>query len=127
MSHGVIIVHGTIPVKEESRDEALDLARTMAAATRTEPGCLSYDFYVGLTEPNKLMLFQEWETMEALMEHFKTDHMEAFLRELPDLLDGEITTRRYAVQVVPDNAEDNAEESADETYTEDAEQPPVIH
>lgn len=118
----MIIVHGTIPVKQEVRDEALDLARTMAAATRVEPGCVSYDFYVGLTEPNKLMLFQEWESMEALMAHFKTDHMEAFLRELPELLDGEITTRRYAVQVVPEDEQDDLGEVGQEP-----EEPPVIH
>ncbi len=118
----MIIVHGTIPVKAEARDEALDLARTMAAATRVEPGCLSYDFYVGLTEPNKLMLFQEWESMEALMAHFKTEHMDAFLRELPELLDGEITTRRYAVQVV---ADDEPEDVRGEN--QELDEPPVIH
>ena len=96
----MIIVHGTIPLLEDQRDRALDLARTMAEATRTEPGCVSYDFYIGLQDPNTLMLFQEWDDMDALMAHFQTEHMELFLRELPGLTSGEITTRRYAVQSV---------------------------
>jgi quinol monooxygenase YgiN len=75
----------------------------MADATRSEPGCLSYDFYVGLSDPDTLMLFQEWETMEALMGHFQTQHMEEFLKALPNLVSGEITTRRYAVQSVDDD------------------------
>jgi len=111
----VIIVHGTIPIRPECRDQALQLARRMADATRTELGCISYDFYVGLSDPNTLMLFQEWESMEALMGHFQTDHMEEFLQELPDIVSGEITTKRYAVQSV-DEEESAAEEA-----------PPIIH
>ena len=38
--------------------------------------------------------------MDALMGHFDTDHMDAFLQQLPDLVSGEIVTRRYAVQAV---------------------------
>ena len=87
----------------------------MADLTRGEMGCISYDFYVGLSDPNTLMLFQEWQSMEALMGHFQTEHMDEFLRELPDIVSGEITTKRYAVQSV------DQEESAPE------ETPPVIH
>ena len=101
----MIIVHGTIPIRPECREQALKLARGMTEATRAEPGCLSYEFYVGLSDPNTLMLFQEWESMEALMRHFQTPHMEAFLRELPAVVSGEITTRRYAVQSVEEDGD----------------------
>ena len=53
--------------------------------------------------------------MEALMGHFQTDHMDEFLRALPDVVSGEITTRRYAVQTIE---EDSEEASAP---------PPIIH
>ncbi len=111
----MIIVHGTIPIRPELREQALELARSMAEATRAEPGCLSYDFYVGLSDPNTLMLFQEWESMEALMRHFQTPHMEAFLQALPKVVSGEITTRRYSVQSVDDDPDAGGDS------------PPVIH
>jgi quinol monooxygenase YgiN len=111
----MIIVHGTIPIRPERREQALELARRMTEATQAETGCVSYDFYVGLSDPNTLMLFQEWETMEALMAHFQTDHMDEFLRELPDVVSGEITTRRYSVQTI--------EEDADQALA----LPPIIH
>jgi quinol monooxygenase YgiN len=111
----MIIVHGTIPIKAECKDDALLLARRMADLTRSEEGCISYDFYVGLSDPNTLMLFQEWENMEALMAHFQTDHMDEFLNELPDIVSGQITTKRYAVQ------------SVDEGGSPPEETPPVIH
>ena len=111
----MIIVHGTIPILPEQRERALQLAKRMTESTKAELGCISYDFYVGLSDPNTLMLFQEWESMEALMGHFQTDHMEEFLRELPEVVSGEVITRRYAVQSVE-------EESETESVP-----PPVIH
>lgn len=111
----MIIVHGRIPIRPDRRERALQLARSMSEATQQEKGCISYDFYVGLSDPNTLMLFQEWESMEALMGHFQTPHMEVFLRDLPEVVSGEITTRRYAVQSVDDESEDASEP------------PPVIH
>ena len=112
----MIIVHGTIPLRPESREHALQLAKRMADATRAEQGCISYDFYIGLSDPNTLMLFQEWESMEALMGHFQTEHMEEFLSELPELVSGEIITRRYAVQSMDEDEAPAEEES-----------PPIIH
>lgn len=98
----MIIVHGTFPVKSEVRDDALELMRQMAVASRAEEGCISYEFYIGLSDPNTLLLFQEWESVDALQGHFETDHMEEFLKHLPNVLDGEVTTRRYEVRVSND-------------------------
>ncbi|MEM7000000.1 MAG: putative quinol monooxygenase [Pseudomonadota bacterium] len=115
----MIIVHGTIPIKPERREQALGLAKEMAEHTRAEVGCVSYEFFVGLSDPNTLMLFQEWESMECLMDHFQTPHMETFLEALPEVVAGEITTRRYAVQAVEDGDEIEREP--------EPEPPPIVH
>ena len=107
VSWGMIIVHGTIPLKPDCREQALELARQMAEASTSEVGCISYDFYLGLLDENVLMLFQEWESMESLRDHFQTEHMEEFMRVLPEYLAGEIVTRRFAVQNV-DEGEDHS-------------------
>jgi len=99
----MIIVQGYIPIRSERREEALEMARRMTAATRAERGCISYEFFIGLTDPNTLMLFQEWESMEALLAHFQTQHMDQFMRELPNVVAGEVVTRRYAVQSVDED------------------------
>ncbi|MCE2424413.1 MAG: antibiotic biosynthesis monooxygenase [Pseudomonadales bacterium] len=101
----MIIVHGIIPIKANQRDKALSLAREMSDATQTESGCISYEFYVGLRDPNTLILLQEWENMEALAGHLRTEHMKVFLDELPDVLAGQVHTRRYAVQSEPEPAD----------------------
>jgi len=108
----MIIVHGTFPVKQEFREEALKLMERMSVASRGEFGCISYEFYIGLSAPNTLLLFQEWESLEALQDHFDTQHMEEFLKVLPDVLDGEVATRRYEVRN-PRDAEDESEPAAE--------------
>ena len=110
----MIIVHGVIPIKPSRRDEALTLARVVSAATQAEAGCVSYEFYVGLRDPNTLVLLQEWESMEALSRHFHTEHVRTFMEALPEVLAGHVTTRQYAVQTQPDQA------GADQL-------PPIIH
>ena len=98
----MIIVHGTFPLKPALRSEALELMRKMSVASRSEFGCVSYEFYVGLSDPNTLLLFQEWESVEALQGHFETPHMEEFLKALPEVLDGHVSTRRYEVRTTED-------------------------
>ena len=94
----MIIVHGTFPVKPELRDEALELMKDMSQVTRSEPGCVSYEFFIGLSDPDTLLLYQEWETVEALQDHYETKHMEEFIGQLPDILNGEVSTKRYEVR-----------------------------
>jgi quinol monooxygenase YgiN len=113
----MIIVHGTFPVKPELRDEALEMMTRMATASRAEVGCVSYEFYVGLTDPNTMLLFQEWESFEAMQGHFETDHMDEFVRVLPELLAGEVATRRYEVKSSDDSAS-QADISVDAKETE---------
>ena len=105
----MIIVHGTFPVKADLRDEALELMHRMAISSRAEDGCISYEFYVALSDPNKLLLFQEWESVDALQGHFDTDHMDEFLKVLPDMLDGQVTTRRYEVRSNNEVMDDHTE------------------
>ena len=116
MIRGMVIVHGIIPIKPARREQALSLAREVSAATRNEEGCVSYEFYVGLTDPNTLILLQEWESIDALSSHFRTPHTRAFIDALPDVLAGKVFTRRYTVQ----------EERAPPRPKDEA-PPPIIH
>lgn len=94
----MIIVHGVLLVVKDQRSRAQVLMQEMATASRLEAGCISYEFYASLTNPRQFLLFQEWASVEALQDHFQTAHMEIFLEQLPDILDGEIVTRRYEVR-----------------------------
>jgi len=123
----MIIVHGLIPILPERRSEALKRIRWRERETQAEEGCLTYRFFVGRNDPNTLMLFQEWDSAEALEAHFETAHMASFLEALPTIVAGDIQTRRYAVAL--DDGDDEGVWDEEESLLEDAEvgAPPIIH
>ena len=112
----MIVVQGNIPLKAEARDRAIKLAMEIEGISKQEVGCLGYQFYVALTDPLELVLFQQWESVEALRKHYQTDHMNRFMKELPELVSGDIVTRRYAI-----------EPSSDEGARIKIEEKPTIH
>ena len=107
----MIIVQGLIPILPEQRNEALALLRWMTQETLQEVGCISYEFFVSLSDANTVLLMQEWENLATLNAHYQTEHMATFMKALPDLLGGQIRTRRFAVH----------------ESEPPAEPPPVIH
>lgn len=93
----MIVIAGSVVVRADRREEAIKAARTMATATRKEAGCITYRFSVDVDDPNTMLIFEEWETEEALGRHFQTPHMETFRAALPGLLGGAPTLKRYEV------------------------------
>lgn len=69
----------------------------MSEATRAERGCRDYRFYADLADPNRFLIFEEWESDEALAEHFATEHMRVFQQALPALVAGPASIHRYVV------------------------------
>lgn len=93
----MLVVSGTIPIKPEKRAEAEQLALAMAKATQQEAGCLFYQFYADLADPNIIRVFEEWESEEALASHFQTDHMKNFIQQIPNLVAGPLEAKKYTV------------------------------
>lgn len=93
----MIIVKGTIPVKPDHRDEAVSLVETLAVASRGENGCLAYEVYLQANAPEVIMVWQQWSDMDALENHFASDHVDAFLDVIPDLIEGQVTSAHFEV------------------------------
>ena len=125
----MIIVHGVFPIRAEARTKALALMEEMSSLSRKEPGCLTYEFYAALSSDTEFLLFQEWESIDALQDHFDTPHMETFLSELPDVLNGEIVTRRYEVRSRERGAQARRESAGTSDRAKNTERtvPKIIH
>jgi len=61
--------------------------------TVKEQGCISYELFQELDNPNNLTLIEEWKDLEALKRHTETPHfitlvqqLSQFEKELPVLL-----------------------------------------
>ena len=73
-----LVVLVTIDVHADDVAAATELARTMAAATRGEPGCVRYAFGHDVEQPGRFLLSEVWRDRGALDAHFATEHMAAF-------------------------------------------------
>ena len=74
----MIVVSGVFEVEATDREAAIAAAVRMAIETRKEAGCQSYAFYGDFEDANRIRVFEEWESAEALERHFMTAHMTEF-------------------------------------------------
>ena len=65
----MIISHGTLTFPAAHLDTARSMLTTLAAQTRTEPGCLSYLVSENLETPGAFIISEQWESMDAMQTH----------------------------------------------------------
>lgn len=78
----MIVVAGTMVVDADRHEAMVAAANLVSAATRQEDGCLSYEFFADLNDRSRFHVFEEWESLEALEAHLRTDHVRAFGADL---------------------------------------------
>jgi len=91
----MIHVLANIRVKAGKRDEYLAILNTNVLLVRAEAGCLEYqptvDVPTGLAaqrrDPNRVVLIEKWESLDALKAHLAAPHMEAYRRKVKDLVE----------------------------------------
>ncbi|MGA7272175.1 MAG: putative quinol monooxygenase, partial [Acidimicrobiia bacterium] len=74
----MIIAAGTVTFDGTHQDVVIAAANRVAQITRTETGCISYEFFADLNRPGRMLVFEEWETEDALLNHLQTDHLAEF-------------------------------------------------
>jgi quinol monooxygenase YgiN len=65
----VIIVGGRFDVDPEQRDAFLAERHEIMRTSRNEDGCLEYSFAADPLEPDRVILFERWESQAALDAH----------------------------------------------------------
>ena len=94
----MIMVQSTFRLLPESKAEVIRLMKNMVQLCRQERGCLGYEYFEGVTDPNRVILLQEWENADCLQGHYRTDHMENFISNLGKYLESPVSTRSYVSQ-----------------------------
>lgn len=93
----MIVIAGSVAVKPETRDEAVEALLKMAAASQAEDGCVTYKFAADLADPNVIVVLEVWESAEILERHFATPHMAEFTAELGKIVAGDANVIRYEI------------------------------
>lgn len=78
----MLIVTGTFKLAAEDVAHMKQAARVMVAATRAEPGCISYAFWQSIEEETLFRVYEEWQDLSALEAHFNAPHMAVFRESL---------------------------------------------
>jgi len=74
----MILVLANIESAEADIEAMKAAIQTMEVASQAEPGCISYRFTQELSNPAKMVVVEQWESVDALVAHFGMPHMEAF-------------------------------------------------
>lgn len=93
----MIVMRATVPIDPDRMDEAADLARDLAEASRAEEGVIDYQVAEDVESSGTLRFFEVYEDDAAFEAHSETDHFQTFMVEVADLLGGEPELVRYDV------------------------------
>jgi len=81
----MILVWGSVAARDGCFDEMLRLSLEHVARSRDEAGCLSHTVSVDAENLNRLNFFEEWESLDALHQHFAVSQSIAFAARLAEL------------------------------------------
>lgn len=81
----MILVIGSVIVRDEHLDEAVQLSIDHVHRSRDEPGCISHDVHRDAENPRRLVFVERWADQPALMQHFSLEESNAFVRAVSAL------------------------------------------
>jgi quinol monooxygenase YgiN len=77
---------GTVVARPEKREELLRILRDQVAPTRTEQGCINYDFHHDASDPNIFVFYENFADEAALQNHLGMPYLKPLLDRADELL-----------------------------------------
>lgn len=74
----MIYVIATLTTKPGGADALREPAKACIAETLKEKGCIAYELFQSLGEPDKLVFVEKWETRDDLTAHSKQPHLKVW-------------------------------------------------
>jgi len=71
--------------KADRLEQLLELSREMVEETNKEQGCISYELFQDVKDPNVLVIIEEWESQEALDRHMASEHFKRLIPQMNEL------------------------------------------
>lgn len=93
---GVKVV-ARITARPDRIDELTRILLRLVEETRKEKGCLSYELYQNLDEPNDFTVVEDWASDAAIDSHMVTEHVQDAFAKASPLLAAAPEIKRYRV------------------------------
>jgi quinol monooxygenase YgiN len=95
-----IVVTGEVDLAPGQRDAALAGAKALIDAALAEPGCRHYSWAADPYAPDRIHVFEEWDTAEQLAAHLVAPSYFGMLAHLSGFGIAGAVTRKYRVDLV---------------------------
>ena len=82
----MIFVISTVHLKPGALEACLAAARPCIAGTVKEDGCISYDVHTSVTDPDKIVFVERWESRAHLDAHMTTPHFLVWREQGPQFI-----------------------------------------
>jgi quinol monooxygenase YgiN len=93
----MILVVSKALVKEGEAASYKKCTERLLQETRKEAGCIAYDLFEDINNPNILTFVEKWESREHLEVHFNTPHFKEIVPQLQALREeGQLNIYREA-------------------------------
>ena len=92
---------GTVVAKPEKREELLKILTSFVGPTRTEPGCINYDFHCDADDPNTFVFYENFVNKQALDKHLAMPYLQPLLDRVDELLARPVSIRHLTMLSEP--------------------------
>lgn len=96
----MIIIHGSIAIKEKHRAAFLELAGRAVEDSKAEEGNMDYRLFEAVDEPNTFLTLEKWIDADAIKSHQASEHFSDFMKASQELLAAPI---HLDIHVVPED------------------------
>jgi quinol monooxygenase YgiN len=74
--------------KTDKPDQLMEVLARYVVLSRGQPGCRNIDYVASVTNPERLVIVEKWESIESQRNHFDSPEMVAMATESSPLLTG---------------------------------------
>jgi len=94
------IIAGHFKVKAECRVELIAMSKALLPPSRSEEGCISFDFYEDQSKENNFLFFERWQDRQSIDAHFHKNYFKDFAKRFPDMIEGDAEIKIYKIDNV---------------------------
>jgi quinol monooxygenase YgiN len=93
----MIVVTGYLTIDPAKRAEVEAAIATLVPLTVAEDGCVEYRYATDVLEPNRINIWEQWESEDAMTAHMGTSHLADFMGVVGTCIGGPVEITRHDV------------------------------
>lgn len=82
----MLIVIAKFRTKAECRERMMEMSKRMLAPSRSEEGCIVYEFLQDPFDQDSFTFYEKWRSRQDLDLHFEEPHFKDFEKRFPELI-----------------------------------------